>query len=261
MPRIRLIIEYDGSNYVGWQTQPNGPAVQQRIEKELKKLTGDAVSLHGSGRTDSGVHALAQVAHFDTKSRIPPDKFAYALNAGLPRDIRVKYSDVAPEGFHARFDVVLKQYRYTVLNSPHSDAFLRDRALHVHYRLDVPVMEQAASFVLGEHDFAGFMAAGSKTVSTVRMIALSYWETAGEIVRYHVAGNGFLYNMVRILVGTMLEIGMGLCPPERMREAISGAERALAGATAPAHGLLLERVKYDGFDTADYIAPMGTPGL
>lgn len=117
MPRIRLIIQYDGTGYVGWQTQPNGLAVQEVIERELRKLTGEKTDLHASGRTDSGVHAMAQVAHFDTESRIPPDKFAYALNVGLPRDIRVIYSDMA-EGFHARFDVIRKHYRYTVNNAP-----------------------------------------------------------------------------------------------------------------------------------------------
>ena len=125
MKRIRLVIQYDGTAYVGWQTQPNGLAVQERIERELKKLTGAPTVLHASGRTDSGVHALAQVAHFDTASRIPPDKFAYALNAGLPADIRILFSGEAEEGFHARFDVVKKHYRYSVQHSPHANAFTR----------------------------------------------------------------------------------------------------------------------------------------
>ena len=155
MPRIRLIIQYDGTGYVGWQTQPNGLAVQEVIERELRKLTGEKTDLHASGRTDSGVHAMAQVAHFDTESRIPPDKFAYALNVGLPRDIRVIYSDMA-EGFHARFDVIRKHYRYTVNNAPHAGVFNRNTTLHYHYALDMDKMKRAAGDLLGEHDFSAF---------------------------------------------------------------------------------------------------------
>ena len=160
MKRIRLVIQYDGTAYVGWQTQPNGLAVQERIERELKKLTGAPTVLHASGRTDSGVHALAQVAHFDTASRIPPDKFAYALNAGLPADIRILFSGEAEEGFHARFDVVKKHYRYSVQHSPHANAFTRTTALHVHTALDMDAMNVAAGFLLGTHDFSAFHATG-----------------------------------------------------------------------------------------------------
>lgn len=253
MKRVRLIIQYDGAGYVGWQTQPNGVAVQEVMEKELFKLTGEKAALHASGRTDSGVHALAQVAHFDTESRIPPEKFAYALNAGLPRDIRVKYSGEAPAEFHSRFDAKHKQYRYTVLNAPHADAFLRDRALHIHYRLDIGAMQRAADYAVGEHDFAAFKAAGSHVDSTVRTIFRSEWTQKGNLLFYDVEGNGFLYNMVRILTGTMLEIGMGRARPEAMREAVEGAARNLAGPTAPPEGLALVRVCYRDFDTADYV--------
>ena len=152
MKRIRMVIQYDGTAYVGWQTQPNGLAVQERIERELFKLTGIRTALHASGRTDSGVHALAQVAHFDTESRIPPDKFAYALNAGLPADIRILFSGEA-EGFHARFDVLKKHYRYNVQNSAHASAFTRATALHVHTALDMEAMNAAAQLFWGTHDF------------------------------------------------------------------------------------------------------------
>ena len=253
MTRVRLIIQYDGAGYVGWQTQPNGLAVQEVMERELYKLTGEKIALHASGRTDSGVHALAQVAHFDTDCHIPPEKFSYALNAGLPRDIRVQYSEEAPSDFHSRFDAKHKQYRYTVLNAPHADAFLRDRALHVHYRLDFDAMQRAAQMAVGEHDFAAFKAAGSKIDSTVRTIFLSEWSRHGDLLYYNVEGNGFLYNMVRILVGTMLDIGMGRRTPESMEEAVKGAERRLAGPTAPPEGLALVRVRYADFDTAEHV--------
>lgn len=253
MKRVRLIIQYDGAGYVGWQTQPNGLAVQEVMERELKKLTGEEIALHASGRTDSGVHALAQVAHFDTESRIPAEKFSYALNTGLPRDIRVQYSGEAPAEFHSRFDAKHKQYRYTVLNAPHADAFLRDRALHLHYRLDFDAMQQAAAYAVGEHDFAAFKAAGSKVDSTVRTIFRSEWTKQGDLLHYDVEGNGFLYNMVRILVGTMLDIGLGRSTPESMELAVEGAKRSLAGPTAPPEGLALVRVRYQDFDTADYV--------
>lgn len=257
MRRIRLMIEYDGTAYVGWQTQPNGIAIQQKMEEALQKITGEQPSIIASGRTDSGVHALAQVAHFDTAARMPAEKFAYAFNALLPPDIRVRYSDAAPpsiaggtpEAFHARFSAKGKQYRYTVLHAPHARAFLRDTALHVHGNLNFCAMRQAAADIVGTHDFAAFKAANSAVESTVREIFRSEWTQEGELLRYDVEGSGFLYNMVRILVGTMLEIGKGTLPPGAMARALASGARADAGATAPAHGLCLMRVWYDGFDT------------
>ncbi|MDR0841334.1 MAG: tRNA pseudouridine(38-40) synthase TruA [Christensenellaceae bacterium] len=253
MKRIRLILQYDGTAYVGWQVQANGLAIQQVLEAELYKLTGESTRLHASGRTDSGVHARAQVAHFDTGCRIPPEKFCYALNAGLPGDIRVLHSEEAPEGFHARFDVVKKHYRYTVRQAPHADVFHRNTALHVHYPLEIARMRQAAAPLLGEHDFAAFKAAGVEMQNTVRTLYQSEWTQAGNLLCYDVTGSGFLYNMVRILVGTMLEIGGGKREPGCMAQALQSGSRNDAGATAPAHGLMLYRVEYPGFDTAEYI--------
>lgn len=249
MPRIRLIIQYDGTGYVGWQTQPNGLAVQEVIERELRKLTGEKTDLHASGRTDSGVHAMAQVAHFDTESRIPPDKFAYALNVGLPRDIRVIYSDMA-EGFHARFDVIRKHYRYTVNNAPHAGVFNRNTALHYHYALDMDKMKRAAGDLLGEHDFLAFKSAGTELENTVRTIYRAEWSRQGNILNFDIAGSGFMYNMVRIIAGTLLEIGSGKRKEDSIKRALQSLDRRDAGATAPAHGLMLYRVEYPGFDTA-----------
>lgn len=255
MRRIVLIIEYDGTNYVGWQVQPNGVAVQQVICSALKKLTGEEISLHASGRTDSGVHAHAQTAHFDTDSRIPADKFCFALNTYLPPDIRIRASFDAPTGsgeFHSRFCVKRKHYRYTVLNSPHNSAFTRNTALHVHAKLDLAKLNEAASLFLGTHDFAAFKAAGSKAATTIRTIYKSEWSANGSYLYYDVAGSGFLYNMVRIMVGTMLRVGMGYASPDSVRHALEAPARDNAGDTAPAHGLMLYRVEYDEFDTDEF---------
>lgn len=253
MRRIALIIEYDGTDYVGWQVQPNGVSVQEKIDDAFEKLIGERPVLHASGRTDSGVHALAQVAHFDTESRIPADKVCYALNTRLPGDIRIKASFEVPGDWHARFDVRQKHYVYRVDNGPHASAFTRNTALHVHYPLDIKRMNEAASLFLGEHDFGAFKSTGSKASTTVRTIFASEWKREGHLLEYHVAGSGFLYNMVRIMAGTMIRIGQGFEEPSLISAALEHAERAYAGDTAPAHGLMLRRVVYDLFDTDDFI--------
>lgn len=253
MRRIRLIIEYDGTAYVGWQTQPNGIAVQALLERALSEVTGERLALHGSGRTDSGVHARAQVAHFDTEVRMAADKFAIALNTHLPRDIRVLCSEETPAAFHARFAAKEKQYRYTIQLGPHALVATRHTALHIHAPLDWEKMCAAAADCIGTHDFAAFMSAGTAMENTVRTVYASAWSCEGAYLRYDVTGNGFLYNMVRILVGTMLDIGKGILPPEALGTALLSKNRADAGATAPAHGLTLWRVKYDGFDTEERI--------
>lgn len=254
MRRIALIIEYDGTGYVGWQIQPNGVSVQETIDEAFFKLIGERPVLHASGRTDSGVHARAQVAHFDTDCRIPEDKFAYALNTRLPGDVRIKASFSVPEDFHARFSVREKHYVYTIDNAPHASAFTRNTALHVHYPLDFDRLNEAASKFLGTHDFNAFRSSGGLSSSTERTIFRSEWIREGNYLRYHVAGSGFLYNMVRIMVGTMIRIGEGLDSPDVVAEALNTPLRDNAGDTAPAHGLMLDRVKYDLFDTEDYLS-------
>ena len=251
--RIRLIIQYDGTNYVGWQVQENGVSVQQRLNEAVLACTGETVQLHGSGRTDSGVHALAQVAHFDTDARMPADKFAIALNMRLPCDIRVLFSEEAPEGFHARFSVREKTYRYTVQTGLHADVFTRATALHIHTPLDLEAMQSAARDALGEHDFSAFMSAGSTQERTVRTVFRSDWTKTGKYLYYEVGASGFLYNMVRILVGTMLEIGSDKLPRDAIACALSSKNRDDAGATAPPHGLALLRVQYDDFDTEEVL--------
>lgn len=251
--RIRIVIEYDGGAYVGWQLQENGVSVQQKLNEALSAVTKEQIRVHGSGRTDSGVHARAQVAHFDTDARMPASKFAIASNMRLPRDIRVLYSEEAPPDFHARFSAKNKTYRYAVQTGPHADVFTRGTALHVHFPLDFERMRLAAPDALGEHDFSAFMTAGSNIESTVRTITRSEWTREGAYLYYFVSANGFLYNMVRILVGTFLEIGEGKRPQDAVARALVSKNRADAGATAPAHGLTLMRVQYEDFDTDEVL--------
>lgn len=253
MRRIRLIISYDGTNYVGWQVQPNGVSVQALLEKALFELTGEQIRVEGSGRTDSGVHAKAQVAHFDIEARMAADKFAIAMNMHLPPDIRVLFSEECDPTFHARFSAKRKVYSYTVQLGPHADVFLRTTSLHLHYILDVEAMQKAAAAVIGTHDFNAFKCADSSMENTVRTITRSEWNRDGNLLVYTVEGNGFLYNMVRILVGTMLEIGSGKRPVSDMENAIETGSRTSAGATAPARGLRLERVIYPDFDTEEVL--------
>ena len=253
MRRIRTIIAYDGTDYVGWQTQPNGVAIQEVIEQAILDVTGERASLQGSGRTDSGVHARAQVAHFDTNARMAADKFAIALNTHLPADIRVLFSEEVHPEFHARFSAKEKQYRYLVQTGPHADVFARKYSFHAYMPLDLDIMQQAAALVPGTHDFSAFMSTGREVESAVRTVTLSRWEKQGRFLVYTVQGNGFLYNMVRILVGTMVGIGSGRIPPDSMEKALSTLSRKDAGPTAPPHGLVLWRVKYPDFDTEEVL--------
>ena len=253
MRRIRTIISYDGTDYVGWQTQNNGVAVQEVVEQAIFEVTRERTSLQGSGRTDSGVHARAQVAHFDTEARMTADKFAIALNTHLPTDIRVLYSEEADPEFHARFSAKEKQYRYFVQTGPHADVFARKYALHAYMPLNLEIMNEAAARVVGTHDFSAFMSTGREVESAVRTISLSRWEKQGKFLVYSVQGNGFLYNMVRILVGTMVGMGSGRIPADSMEKALTTLSRKDAGPTAPPHGLVLWQVKYPDFDTEEVL--------
>ena len=254
MRRIRTIIAYDGTDYVGWQTQPNGVTVQEVIEQAIFEVTGERASLQGSGRTDSGVHARAQVAHFDTDARMAADKFAIALNTHLPADIRMLYSEEVSPDYHARFSAKEKQYRYFVQTGPHADVFARKYALHAYMPLDFDLMNEAAALVVGTHDFSAFMSTGREVETAVRTVSLSKWEKQGKFLVYTVQGNGFLYNMVRILVGTMVGMGSGRIPKDSMEKALASLSRKDAGPTAPPNGLVLWRVKYPDFDTEEVLS-------
>ena len=244
--RIVLKIQYDGSAYCGWQVQPNGITVQETVEKAIEKLAGEKVSLVASGRTDSGVHAACQVAHFDTdNSLIPPDKFSYALNPILPEDIKILSSYLAPEGFHARFSAKRKTYEYKMYKSEHPLPLKRRYAANVSPLLDVEKMKEAAKVLVGKHDFKCFLAANSSVKDTVREIYSSYIrEENGEII-YSVTGNGFLYNMVRIIAGTLVKAGEEKISAKDLEKIIENKDRSSAGATMPPEGLTLISVEYE----------------
>ena len=250
MRRIQLTVEYDGTNYAGWQRQSNALAVQQVIEEALARLTGERVVLHGASRTDAGVHALGPCAHFDTDSRIPGEKFSYAVNTMLPPDVRIRESGAAADGFHARYSAAGKVYRYTFYNGRHDRAIGRQYSAHVPLPLDEGLMHQEAQALLGTHDFAAFAASGSVVKSTVRTIYRASVARAGDEVSLLVLGDGFLYNMVRIIAGTLMEVGAGKRAPGAIAEAIETGSRLALGQTAPARGLTLERVLYMGDEEA-----------
>jgi len=246
MRNIKLIIEYDGTNYCGWQVQENGPSIQGSVEKALNAITGEKIKINGSGRTDAGVHARGQAASFMTDSRIPGDKFAYALNNMLPRDIVIKDSRDVPLDFHARFSAVGKKYSYFINNSRFPSALLRNYAYHINYceSLDISRIEKAAEAFIGTYDFSGFMSAGSKVSDTVRTIYDLSVLKEKELLCFNYKGSGFLYNMVRIITGTLLYAGIGKINPEDIKEIILSKDRSRAGITAPACGLYLEEVYY-----------------
>ena len=239
-----MTVEYDGTNYAGWQRQANALAVQQVIEETLKKLTGEGIVIHGASRTDAGVHALGQSVHFDTESRIPGEKFSYALNALLPHDIRIRGSGDAPEGFHARFSTKGKRYRYLFWDDRHAGALNRFTHAHSIYPLNDRLMQAEANALIGTHDFKAFAASGSVVRDTVRTIWRADVSRNGHEVQLIVEGNGFLYNMVRIIAGTLRDIGSGKLQPGALKRAIDTGDRLDLGVTAPAHGLTLMEVFY-----------------
>ena len=248
MRRIHLIVEYDGTAYAGWQRQANAMTVQEKLERAIRKLTGEEICVSGASRTDAGVHALGQSAHFDTESRIPADKFSFALNTMLPPDIRVTRSEEVPLEFHARFSTKGKRYRYLFHAAPHAGALTRNTHAHVIYPLDVERMQAEAQDLVGTHDFAAFAASGSVVKDTVRTIYRAEVTREGSEICLIVEGSGFLYNMVRIIAGTLIGVGSGKLEPGAFRRAIASGDRLDLGITAPAHGLTLMEVFYDPDD-------------
>ena len=249
MRRIRMIVEYDGTNYSGWQRQINAMSVQEKLENALRKLTREeALTVTGASRTDAGVHAYSQNVHFDTECRIPADKFAFALNTMLPMDIRVRKSFRVRDDFHARFQAKRKQYRYLFYNSPHASALYRNQTAHVMYKLDEKLMNDEAQAMLGTHDFAPFAASGSEVKDTVRTIYSVSVQRSGDILEMLVEGNGFLYNMVRILAGTLIGVGTGKIERGAIVRALESGSRLDLGITAPAQGLTLMRIDYENAD-------------
>lgn len=243
--RVLLTVSYDGTGYSGWQRQENAMSVQQRLEEALVKALKVKTAVTGASRTDAGVHALSQAAHFDTNSAIPDEKFPFVLNNLLPYDIRVTGARPVPLDFHARFSCRGKTYTYRMYNAPHASALYRNLTAHVPVHLIEQVMDAAVKQVIGTHDFKAFAATGGSAKTTVRTITGAAVSRVGKLVTLTVSGNAFLYNMVRILAGTLIEIGQGSLDPQVLTEALETGNRLLLGPTAPPQGLELTRVEYD----------------
>ncbi len=242
--RVLIRISYDGTAYAGWQRQQNALAVQQVLEEALSGLIGERIVVTGSSRTDAGVHAMGQCVHFDTTSRIPADKYAFALNTCLPEDIRVLAGMDVPSDFHARFDAQGKRYTYRIHNAPHASALYRDLTAHVPQTLNLYRMQRSLPCLLGTHDFAAFQASGGTAKTTIRTLHDIRLTQSGEELTLTVWGNAFLYNMVRIIAGTVLDIGMGRLPEDAFSQALQTGDRLKLGITAPACGLELTQVFY-----------------
>ncbi len=244
LKRMLLTVEYDGTAYSGWQRQYNGLAVQQVLEEALTRACGERIAVTGASRTDAGVHALGQVCHFDTHSAIPPHKYPFVLNTMLPRDIRVHTGREVPPDFHARFMTGGKTYTYRIINSRHGSALKRNTHLHVPVPLDISPMERAAQTLLGQHDFAAFQASGGTAKTTVRTMRGVSLTRTGDEITFILEGDAFLYNMVRIIVGTLVEIGHGKRGEDAFLRAYETGDRLALGVTAPPHGLELTKVHY-----------------
>ena len=244
MRNIKLIIEYDGKKFGGWQKQPNKLNIQGEIEKAIEEITGEVVELNASGRTDAGVHSLGQVANFKTNSKIDIEKIPVAINSKLKQSIRVICAEEVDDKFHARYSCKGKKYRYVINNSKYGSAIFRDLEYHSPIKLDIKNMQKAAKFFEGEHDFKGFKASGTSSKNSVRAIYSAKVIEDGEKVLIELEGNGFLYNMVRIISGTLLDVGLGKIKPEEIPEIIESKDRTRAGKTLPAQGLYLVEVYY-----------------
>ena len=259
--KIKLTIAYDGTNYVGWQIQKNGLAVEQVINEHLSRLLKEEIAVCGASRTDSGVHARGNVASFYTNTKIPSSKISLALNQSLPEDIKIVRSEEVPDDFHPRYADCLKTYRYQILNCRYNDPVLRRYYDYVYYPLDVENMRRGAAFLVGEHDFIAFSSSGGQQKTTVRRIEhleieneplpvpgipLSEDERDYTPQKIHitVTGNGFLYNMVRIIAGTLEKVGMGVYPPEHVKEILDSRDRRLSAPKAAARGLTLMEIRY-----------------
>ena len=245
MKRIKLVVAYDGTNYHGWQVQPREITIEGVLNEALTALMGEEIQVIGASRTDAGVHARGNVAVFDTESRIPGEKFSYALNQRLPEDVIIQDSCEVKADFHPRHCECRKTYEYTILNRTFPLPEYRNTAFFCYGDLDVERMDQAAKQFVGEHDFAAFCSAGAQVQSTVRTIYSATVEREQpEVIRIRIRGNGFLYNMVRIIAGTLLEVGRGNLEVSKIADIIASKDRANAGPTAPAKGLKLMQIEY-----------------
>ncbi len=249
MKRVKLTVAYDGTDYHGWQIQQNGRTIEGELNRALSELLQENIEVIGASRTDTGVHALGNIAVFDTQARMPAEKISYALNQRLPEDIRIRKSEEVEPNFHPRKCASIKTYEYRIYH----DTFpMPTRRLYTHYSyadFDVIAMQEAAAYLTGEHDFKSFCAAGSQAETTVRTIySAEVYEEGKEIV-IRISGGGFLYNMVRIIAGTLMAVGQGRILAEQMRDILDAKDRSAAGPTAPARGLTL--VSYEFLPTTE----------
>lgn len=245
MKRVKLVVAYDGTNYHGWQVQDNGITIEEVLNRTISELVQEDIKVIGASRTDAGVHACGNVAVFDTESRIPGDKFSFALNQRLPKDIRIQESCEVDADFHPRYADTVKTYEYNILNRRFELPTKRLYAAFCYYPMDIERMNQAAAYLVGEHDFKSFCSAGAQVQTTVRTIYAVNVTKADDMVHIRITGNGFLYNMVRIIAGTLMQVGTGLMEPEQVKEILEARDRSKAGPTAVAKGLTLVEIRYE----------------
>lgn len=245
MRRIKLTVAYDGTDYCGWQIQPNGITIEEVLNKKLSRLTGEDIHVIGASRTDSGVHALGNVAVFDTDSSIPAERMAFALNQKLPEDIVIVKSEEVAENWHPRYqDKISKTYEYHIYNADVCNPLKRRTCTFVSFRLDIDKMRMAASYLIGKHDFASFCNIKTNAEDTVRTVDNIIISQQEQEIIITVTGKGFLYNMVRIIAGTLIRVGRGFYMPENVKEILAAKERTEAGVTAPPNGLVLVKIEY-----------------
>lgn len=244
MPTFKLTIEYDGAAYAGWQRQPGQRTIQAEIEAALHRITQNRMSVIGAGRTDAGVHALGQVASFRSERSMAPPEWTKALNAVLPPDIAVRSTEQAANDFHARHSARTKIYRYRILNRRERSAFERTRAWHVRKRLDLNSMQEAAGFLIGRHDFSSFQCSPTDTQDPICHVRRLDLTQVNALIKIDLEADRFLKQMVRTIVGTLIEVGLGKRPPHAMKEILHMKDRRAAGFTAPPHALHLMRVEY-----------------
>lgn len=244
MKRVKLTVAYDGTNYKGWQVQPNGITIESELNKHLSELLKEDIHVIGASRTDAGVHAMGNVAVFDTSARMPAEKISYAMNTRLPADIRIQESREVPSDFHPRFCNTRKTYQYKICNRRFPDPCSRLYSLFYYWDLDVKRMQQGAKYLVGTHDFTSFCTNRPEITDRVRTIYSLDVSRNGDMITVSVCGSGFLYNMVRIIVGTLLRVGSGMLEPEEIPEILEARDRSRAGETARPEGLTLVSIDY-----------------
>ena len=242
--RVKMVVAYDGTNYSGWQLQKNAVTIEQKLNEALYDLLGEEIQVTGASRTDAGVHSLGNVCVFDTNTRMPAEKICYALNTRLPEDIVVQSSCQVADDFHPRFCDTIKTYEYKIWNSRFPNPMVRLYSKFVYYNIDIGKMQEAANYLIGEHDFKSFCSTRTQVENTVRHVTDISFEKEGNMITMRIKGYGFLYNMVRIISGTLVDVGLGKIKSEEIPEIINSKDRTRAGKTLPPYALYLVKVEY-----------------